>query len=73
MNPVRITGPYAFNQKEQSDQMSAFLFAETLKYFYLAFSGSYVNPENHVFNTGAHPCRIANFYRELVKKRLGIN
>ena len=39
--------------KEQSDQMSTFLFAETLKYFYLAFSGSEVNPETHVFNTEA--------------------
>ena len=35
--------------KEQSDQISTFLFAETLKYFYLAFSGSEVNPETHVF------------------------
>jgi len=59
--------------KEQSDQMSTFLFAETLKYFYLAFSGSDVNPENHVFNTEAHPCRISNFDRQLVRERLGIN
>jgi hypothetical protein len=59
--------------KEQSDQMSTFLFAETLKYFYLAFSGSEVNPETHVFNTEAHPYRIANFDRQLARQRLGIN
>lgn len=59
--------------KEQSDQMSTFLFAETLKYFYLAFSGSEVNPETHVFNTEAHPYRIANFDRKLLRERLGIN
>ncbi|TVR70155.1 MAG: glycoside hydrolase family 47 protein [Marinilabiliales bacterium] len=57
--------------KEQSDQMSTFLFAETLKYFYLAFSGSEVNPENYVFNTEAHPYRIANIDSELVRERLG--
>jgi hypothetical protein len=58
--------------KEQSDQMSTFLFAETLKYFYLAFSGSDVNPENYVFNTEAHPYRVTNFDRQLIKERLGI-
>jgi hypothetical protein len=58
--------------KEQSDQMSTLLFAETLKYFFLAFSGSDVNPENYVFNTEAHPYRIANFDRQLVSERLGI-
>ena len=51
--------------------MSTFLFAETLKYFYLAFSGSDVNPENYAFNTEAHPYRIANFDRELVREKLG--
>ncbi len=58
--------------KEQADQMSTFFFAETLKYFYLAFSGSEVHPENYVFNTEAHPYKKEHFDREEVVKRLGL-
>ena len=44
--------------KEKSDGMQSFLFAETLKYFYLLFApDSRVNLRTVVFNTEAHPIR----------------
>jgi len=45
---------------EQKDYMPTFFFAETLKYFYLAFTdhtGAF-NFENHIFSTEAHPFKI---------------
>ncbi|TVQ90173.1 MAG: hypothetical protein EA393_06270 [Bacteroidetes bacterium] len=58
--------------KEQADQMSTFFFAETLKYFYLAFPGSEVHPENFVFNTEAHPYRKEHFDSKELVKMLGL-
>lgn len=44
--------------KEQADSMQSFLFAETLKYFYLLFAPSKaLRFETVVFNTEAHPIR----------------
>lgn len=44
--------------KEKSDGMQSFLFAETLKYFYLLFApDGAVNLRTVVFNTEAHPIR----------------
>jgi mannosidase alpha-like ER degradation enhancer 2 len=44
--------------KEQSDEMQSFLFAETLKYFYLIFAPPRTLDFNRVvFNTEAHPIR----------------
>jgi mannosidase alpha-like ER degradation enhancer 2 len=44
--------------KEKSDGMQSFLFAETLKYFYLLFAPpSTLNFKGVVFNTEAHPIR----------------
>jgi mannosidase alpha-like ER degradation enhancer 2 len=44
--------------KEKSDGMQSFLFAETLKYFYLLFApDGRVNLRTVVFNTEAHPIR----------------
>jgi mannosidase alpha-like ER degradation enhancer 2 len=44
--------------KEKSDGMQSFLFAETLKYFYLLFAPpSVLNFKQVVFNTEAHPIR----------------
>ena len=44
--------------KEKSDGMQSFLFAETLKYFYLLFApDGGVNLRTVVFNTEAHPIR----------------
>ncbi|MDQ6651689.1 MAG: glycoside hydrolase family 47 protein, partial [Acidobacteriota bacterium] len=44
--------------KEQSDSMQSFLFAETLKYFYLLFAPPKTLPlEKVIFNTEAHPIR----------------
>lgn len=42
--------------KEKSDSMQSFLFAETLKYFYLLFAPPRtLNFESVIFNTEAHP------------------
>ena len=44
--------------KERADSMQSFLFAETLKYFYLLFAPQgTVKFEKVVFNTEAHPIR----------------
>lgn len=44
--------------KEKSDGMQSFLFAETLKYFYLLFAPARtLDPRAVVFNTEAHPIR----------------
>ncbi|HEV7905939.1 MAG TPA: glycoside hydrolase family 47 protein, partial [Pyrinomonadaceae bacterium] len=44
--------------KEKSDGMQSFLFAETLKYFYLLFAPpSTLNFKRVIFNTEAHPIR----------------
>ena len=46
--------------KEKSDGMQSFLFAETLKYFYLLFAPPRtLNIKQVVFNTEAHPIRKA--------------
>jgi len=51
--------------KEKSDSMQSFLFAETFKYFYLLFSPqSTLNFDKVIFNTEAHPMRIALQNRE---------
>ena len=45
--------------KEKSDSMQSFLFAETLKYFYLLFAPPRTLQFNRViFNTEAHPIKI---------------
>ena len=44
--------------KEKSDSMQSFLFAETLKYFYLLFEPrTTLNFDKVIFNTEAHPVR----------------
>jgi mannosidase alpha-like ER degradation enhancer 2 len=54
--------------KEKSDSMQSFLFAETFKYFYLLFASSKtLNFDKVIFNTEAHPMRIA--LRELLPGR----
>lgn len=45
---------------EKEDKMESFWLAETLKYFYLVFSEpGYVSLDEWVFNTEAHPFRLA--------------
>ena len=59
---------------EKKDYMPTFFFAETMKYFYLAFSmgnGAF-NLDDYVFNTEAHPFKKAGFDPEEVKLRLGL-
>jgi mannosidase alpha-like ER degradation enhancer 2 len=44
--------------KEKSDGMQSFLFAETLKYFYLLFApAKTLDFEKVIFNTEAHPIK----------------
>jgi ER degradation enhancer, mannosidase alpha-like 2 len=43
--------------KEKGDLMPSYFLAETLKYFYLLFSGEPIDFEKVVFNTEAHPLR----------------
>jgi len=59
---------------EKKDYMPTFFFAETLKYFYLAFSiptGEF-DLDDYVFNTEAHPFKKASFNKDEVKGRLGL-
>ena len=44
--------------KQINDNMESFFLAETLKYFYLVFSDpEFLNLDDWVFNTEAHPFR----------------
>jgi mannosidase alpha-like ER degradation enhancer 1/mannosidase alpha-like ER degradation enhancer 2 len=59
---------------EKKDYMATFFFAETMKYFYLAFTmqtGEF-NLDDYVFNTEAHPFKKSSFDSEEVKIRLGL-
>ncbi len=60
--------------KEPRDQMPTFFLAETLKYFYLAFTEDGVHKdflENHIFNTEAHQFKRNAIDKTEAKKRLG--
>ena len=59
---------------EPQDEMATFLFAESLKYFYLTFSPEEEwQLENVVFSTEAHPFKKSSFQRELAAERLGFS
>jgi hypothetical protein len=59
--------------KEQSDAMSTFFLAETLKYIYLAFSADTgINPGSYVFSTEAHVFRKSAFTDDRLEAGLGI-
>jgi hypothetical protein len=71
--PVAYAHIENIRTKEQSDQMSTFFIAETMKYFYLLFSpGHEVNPGTWVFSTEAHPFKKAGFDPDKIRKGLGI-
>ena len=59
---------------EKRNYMPTFFFAETLKYFYLAFSegDGQFNLDEYIFNTEAHPFKKENFDSEECRTRLGI-
>lgn len=58
--------------KEKDDYLATYFFAETLKYFYVAFAGKEEFDFNeHIFNTEAHTFRRDSFDPELAKVRLG--
>lgn len=57
--------------KAAKDFLSTYFFAETLKYFYIAFAGPEVFDFNeHVFNTEAHTFRRDSFNPDLAKEFL---
>ena len=57
---------------EEKDYMPTFFFAETLKYFYIAFAGKDVfDFDAHIFSTEAHSFRRDDFDEEQAKIRLG--
>ena len=56
---------------KKKDYLATFFFAETMKYFYIAFSQGEFDFEEHVFNTEAHTFKKSDFEPEEVKTRLG--
>jgi ER degradation enhancer, mannosidase alpha-like 2 len=57
-NDVAYTGLRSVVTKEKNDYMHSFLFAETLKYFYLLFAPEKeLDLKKVVFNTEAHPIK----------------
>ncbi|MCG8387981.1 MAG: glycoside hydrolase family 47 protein [Cytophagales bacterium] len=57
---------------ENNDYLATYFFAETLKYFYIAFAGKDAfDFDQHVFNTEAHTFRRDSFDPGLAKERLG--
>lgn len=58
--------------KKAKDYLATYFFAETLKYFYIAFAGEEAFDFNeHVFNTEAHTFRKRTFDPEMSAKYLG--
>ena len=57
---------------EKKDYLATYFYAETLKYFYVAFAGKEVfDFEKHIFNTEAHTFRRDSFDPAKAKERLG--
>ena len=57
---------------KEKDYLATYFYAETLKYFYIAFAGKDVfDFDAHIFNTEAHSFRRDSFDPELAKIRLG--
>jgi len=55
---IDITKPVSAGKALQMDSMESFWMAETLKYFYLIFSGpELISLDNYVLNTEAHPLK----------------
>ena len=58
--------------KAPKDYLATYFYAETMKYFYLAFAGkNTLDFQQHVFNTEAHPFKKASFDQALAKQYLG--
>jgi len=58
--------------KEVRDYLATYFYAETLKYFYVAFAGKEIfDFDEHVFNTEAHLFRKSNYDKKVAKRRLG--
>ena len=57
---------------KKKNYLATYFYAETLKYFYVAFAGKEAfDFEKHVFNTEAHTFHRDSFEPEKVKERLG--
>ena len=58
--------------KRAKDYLATYFYAETMKYFYLAFAGKQALDFNqHIFNTEAHPFKKASFDAVKAKEYLG--
>ncbi len=56
---------------EKKDYLATYFFAETMKYFYIAFSQGEFDFNKHVFNTEAHTFKKSDFDPKEAKERLG--
>jgi len=56
---------------KKKDYLATFFFAETMKYFYIAFSQGDFDFDQHVFNTEAHTFKKSDFDPKVAKTRLG--
>lgn len=56
---------------EKKDYLATYFFAETMKYFYIAFSQGEFDFNEHVFNTEAHTFKKSDFNSDEAKIRLG--
>lgn len=58
--------------KEEKDYLATYFYAETLKYFYIAFAGEQAFAfDEHVFNTEAHTFKKSSFNPVKASKYLG--
>ena len=56
---------------KRKDYLATFFIAETMKYFYIAFSQGDFDFDDHVFSTEAHTFKKSDFDPQEAKKRLG--
>ena len=70
-NEVAFNSIADVRTKEKKDYLATYVFAETLKYFYIAFSQGAFDFDAHVFNTEAHTFKKSDFDPQEAKNRLG--
>lgn len=70
-NDVAYNSIIDVRTKEPKDYLATYVFAETFKYFYIAFSQGEFDFDAHVFNTEAHTFKKSDFNSKEAKIRLG--
>lgn len=71
-NDVAYHAVYDVVTMKERDYLATYFYAETMKYFYVAFAGkNKFDFDEHVFNTEAHTFRRDSFDPVEAKKRLG--